>query len=358
MPCRQIFKADSERMMAENATLSLEHISFSFGKTQAVQDFSLDVAAGSFTTLLGPSGCGKTTLLRLISGFLQPDSGTIKINGVDQAGIAPDKRKVGMVFQDYALFPHLTVEQNLLYGLKIQKKPRDEAYALIHQTARILGIANLLERYPHELSGGQQQRVALGRALALKPLILLMDEPLSSLDAKLRALVREELSDIQRDLGITTMYVTHDQEEALSLSDSIAVIHHGALQQAGTPQDIYFAPQNKFVADFVGRANIVERDGVAQMIRPEWFVIAPADDNAALPAGGGVHTSDGAPVEHNTVLRGLVLSSSFLGSTIRYRIKCDAVSGGIAIVDAHTSDGKPLANGARVRLTVMHSYAL
>ncbi|MDE5798676.1 MAG: ABC transporter ATP-binding protein [Treponemataceae bacterium] len=322
--------------MADRATLSLEHISFSFGKTAAVHDVSLEVAAGSFTTLLGPSGCGKTTLLRLISGFLAPDAGTIKINGVDQSGIAPDRRKVGMVFQDYALFPHLTVEKNLLYGLRIQKKPNDEARALMHQTARLLGIAHLLERYPHELSGGQQQRVALGRALVLKPLVLLMDEPLSSLDAKLRALVRDELQDIQRDLGVTTMYVTHDQEEALSLSDCIAVINHGSLQQVGSPQDIYFSPRNAFVADFVGRANFIERGGTTQMIRPEWL--------AFVSAGGD--------------LTGTVLSASFFGGSIRYRIQCDGVAGGVVIMDERTRDGTAIGAGQVVHLAITHAYTL
>ena len=323
-------------MMADRATLSLEHISFSFGKTAAVHDVSLEVAAGSFTTLLGPSGCGKTTLLRLISGFLAPDAGTIKINGVDQSGIAPDRRKVGMVFQDYALFPHLTVEKNLLYGLRIQKKPDDEARALMHQTARLLGIAHLLERYPHELSGGQQQRVALGRALVLKPLVLLMDEPLSSLDAKLRALVRDELQDIQRDLGVTTMYVTHDQEEALSLSDCIAVINHGSLQQVGSPQEVYFSPRNAFVADFVGRANFIERGGTTQMIRPEWL--------AFVSAGGD--------------LTGTVLSASFFGGSIRYRIQCDGVAGGVVIMDERTRDGTAIGVGQVVHLAITHAYTL
>ena len=323
-------------MMADRATLSLEHISFSFGKTAAVHDVSLEVAAGSFTTLLGPSGCGKTTLLRLISGFLAPDAGTIKINGVDQSGIAPDRRKVGMVFQDYALFPHLTVEKNLLYGLRIQKKPDDEARALMHQTARLLGIAHLLERYPHELSGGQQQRVALGRALVLKPLVLLMDEPLSSLDAKLRALVRDELQDIQRDLGVTTMYVTHDQEEALSLSDCIAVINHGSLQQVGSPQEVYFSPRNAFVADFVGRANFIERGGTTQMIRPEWL--------AFVTAGGD--------------LTGTVLSASFFGGSIRYRIQCDGVAGGVVIMDERTRDGTAIGAGQVVHLAITHAYTL
>ena len=336
--------------MAERASLSLEHLTFSFGKVDAVNDFSLEVQPGSFTTLLGPSGCGKTTLLRLISGFLEPAQGCVKINGIDQKGIAPDRRKVGMVFQDYALFPHLTVEQNLLYGLKIQKKPKDEAYALIHQTARLLGIANLLERYPHELSGGQQQRVALGRALVLKPLILLMDEPLSSLDAKLRALVREELQDIQRDFGITTVYVTHDQEEALSLSDSIAVINHGVLQQTGTPQNVYFKPANKFVADFVGRANFIEHEGGIKMVRPEWMVLREIGDG---------HADDSrAATDSGLCLSGTVISFAFLGESIRYRVKCEAVTGGIAVVDMRTSTGDAIPAGSSVILSVQNSYDL
>ncbi|MDE7140211.1 MAG: ABC transporter ATP-binding protein, partial [Treponemataceae bacterium] len=240
------------------------------------------------------------------------------------------------VFQDYALFPHLTVEKNLLYGLRIQKKPDDEARALMHQTARLLGIAHLLERYPHELSGGQQQRVALGRALVLKPLVLLMDEPLSSLDAKLRALVRDELQDIQRDLGVTTMYVTHDQEEALSLSDCIAVINHGSLQQVGSPQEVYFSPRNAFVADFVGRANFIERDGTTQMIRPEWL--------AFVAAGGD--------------LTGTVLSASFFGGSIRYRIQCDGVAGGVVIMDERTRDGMAMGAGQVVHLAITHAYTL
>ena len=333
-------------MMAEGASLSLEHLSFSFGKTDAVNDISLEVQPGSFTTLLGPSGCGKTTLLRLISGFLIPDSGTVRINGIDQKDIAPDRRKVGMVFQDYALFPHLTVEQNLLYGLKIQKKPKDEAYALIHQTARLLEIVNLLERYPHELSGGQQQRVALGRALVLKPLILLMDEPLSSLDAKLRALVREELQDIQKDFGITTVYVTHDQEEALSLSDTIAVINHGQLQQTGTPQDVYFTPKNAFVADFVGRANFIADGGKTKLVRPEWISLHRENDVQAA-------SKDAA-----AVISGRVISSAFLGENIRYRIKTEAVSGGIAIVDERTRTGKPVAIGEKVLLALHNVYEM
>lgn len=343
--------------MAENASLSIEHVSFSFGKTSAVHDFSLEVAAGSFTTLLGPSGCGKTTLLRLISGFLEPQTGCIKINGINQEGVPPNMRNVGMVFQDYALFPHLTVEKNLLYGLKLKKDVEKSQWSgLIHQTARILGLSALLERYPHELSGGQQQRVALGRALVLKPCILLMDEPLSSLDAKLRTQVREELQDIQRQLGITTIYVTHDQEEALSLSDTVAVIHHGQLQQVGSAQEIYFAPKNRFVADFVGRANFIESQpaggGAVRMVRPEWLRVTEMPEKASAaalsPAG---EAAEG-------LLTGSIISASFTGSLIRYRVRSSAFSGGLAVADMPTTDGKALPVGSRVALTVCKDYWL
>ncbi len=350
--------------MAEGASLSIEHVSFSFGKTDAVRDFSLQVAPGSFTTLLGPSGCGKTTLLRLISGFLEPKSGSITINGVNQAGVAPNLRQVGMVFQDYALFPHLTVEQNLLYGLKLKKEVRKDAWnGLIQQTARILGLSALLERYPHELSGGQQQRVALGRALVLKPCILLMDEPLSSLDAKLRTQVREELQDIQRQLKITTVYVTHDQEEALSLSDAVAVINHGALQQVGTAQEIYFTPKNRFVADFVGRANFIEdapatahgtSEGAVYMVRPDWITILPANEDADTKTASAAQ----APLTEQAVFTGTILSASFIGSCIRYRVRCAAFSGACAVVESQTSDGSFFPTGTKVYVRVQKKYKI
>ena len=194
--------------------IKLENITFGYKKSPVIENFNLEIEEGSFTTLLGSSGCGKTTLLRLLAGFLEPTGGKIFINDELQNGILPDKRKIGMVFQNYALFPHMTVEQNLLYGLKIKKSTKEEKARfneIVNNTAQVLGIKDLLYRFPHELSGGQQQRVALGRSLVLEPKVLLMDEPLSSLDANLRAMVREELKEIQKKLGITTIYVTHDQ---------------------------------------------------------------------------------------------------------------------------------------------------
>ena len=306
------------------AFLFLDKISFSYNNTEVIKDFSLDVEKGNFTTLLGSSGCGKTTILKLISGFLEPQSGTITINGKKINGVLPNKRKIGMVFQDYALFPHMTVEQNLLYGLKLEKgfsKNKKSALKTVLETAQSLGIEEFLKRFPSELSGGQQQRVALGRVLVLKPDLLLMDEPLSSLDTKLRIKVREELKEIQKKLGITTIYVTHDQEEALGLSDKIAVINNGQIIQYDTPEKIYFEPKDKFVAAFVGRANIFKdtETNKEYMIRPEWFTISK--------------------IQKEFSLTGKIVSVEFLGSYTRYKVKLNNLNQ-IVTCDNMTFDEK------------------
>lgn len=263
---------------------------------KAVDNFSLNVPHGSFTTLLGPSGCGKTTLLRMISGFLTQDSGEIFICGENQKNIPPEKRTVGIVFQDYALFTHLTARKNIEYGLKVRNVPKAERDTLVEEIAVKLGLSDELEKFPHEMSGGQQQRVALGRVLVLKPKILLMDEPLSNLDAKLRIRVREELKDLQSEIGITTIYVTHDQTEALSLSDQIAVIQKGKLEQCGTPKEIYETPKTHFAADFVGDAIFVhDQQGKEFVIRPEWISLALADKSSASGScsASGSHSASG-----------------------------------------------------------------
>lgn len=304
--------------------LSIENICFSYGKTDVIKGFSLEVEEGSFTTLLGSSGSGKTTLLRLISGFLEPSSGLIKVNGKTMNGILPNKRQMGFVFQDYALFPHMTVEQNLFYGLKIKRQTKEakkENLELVLKTAENLGIVDLLGRFPSELSGGQQQRVALGRALVLKPSVLLMDEPLSSLDTNLRQKVREELKEIQQKLKITTVYVTHDQEEALSLSDKIAVMNKGKLLQYGTPHEIYFEPKDRFTAEFIGRANFLGKI----MVRPEWIRL---EKNFA-----------------DAEFYGTVESSEFLGAFTRYKVSLD---GKIIAVDQPTVLSEKISKGDKV----------
>ena len=331
--------------MDKDFALRLKNISFSYkkGKTSAkveqaehtIKDFSLDVEKGSFTTLLGPSGCGKTTLLRLISGFLEPQQGEIELDGVNQKGIEPNKRKIGMVFQDYALFPHMTVRKNIEFGLKLNKDTKAEADKKISQIAETLNLEDLLERYPDELSGGQQQRVALARALVLNPQVLLMDEPLSSLDSKLRERVREELRAVQQKLKITTVYVTHDQEEALSLSDKIAVINNGRLLQYGTPRDLYFKPQDNFTADFVGRANFVSIGGERFIIRPEWFELNKSEEKGDI--------------------EGIVQSASFLGDKTRFIIKVQA-SDSIITADLFTLETNYLEPGSLVSLNIKHKW--
>lgn len=338
-------------MNSSSASLTFKNVSFSFGNTRTIDDFFLEVKSGSFTTLLGPSGCGKTTLLKIVSGFLTPDSGSILIDDADCTFVPPEKRQIGMVFQDYALFPHMTVQKNLLYGLEIKNKnSKEENFAKIHKTARILGIANLLERFPHELSGGQQQRVALGRALVLEPKILLMDEPLSSLDAKLRTQVREELKDVQSQIGITTLYVTHDQEEALSLSDTIAVLKAGKLQQVGTPRQIYFEPANDFVADAVGRANFIKltdlnefeidnpslKEAKTLTVRPEWFLKINAGEKET---------------KNCLTVSGTVVSTAFLGQTTRYRIRLNNKTSQILTADLPTED-EDLPSGQKITLKI------
>lgn len=317
------------------AFLSIKNLFFSYKKTPVIADFSLEVREGTFTTLLGPSGCGKTTLLRLLGGFLEPASGKISMNGVTMNGILPNRRRVGVVFQDYALFPHLSVEQNLFYGLNIERngrKYKESNKKIVLEMAEILGISELLGRFPSELSGGQQQRVALGRVLVLKPNILLMDEPLSSLDANLRKKVRAELKEIQKRLKITTIYVTHDREEALSLSDEIAVINEGRILQHGTPRKLYFNPADRFTASFMGETNFLD----GRMVRPEWIEIFPAD-----------FFKEGQ--------KGVVTDVEFLGSFTRYKVQVD---GKTVLVDKNTVLQGAIKIGDEVRINILNECRL
>ena len=236
--------------------LSLRNIGKRYDGRAALDDLTLDILDGEFLTLLGPSGCGKTTLLRLIAGFEPPDTGTIALAGADITAVPPERRSLNTVFQSYALFPHLSVFENIAYGLRREKRPKDEIAARVAEALAMVELGDFARRKPHQLSGGQQQRVAIARALIKRPRLLLLDEPLSALDYKLRRAMQIELKRLQRELGITFLFVTHDQEEALSMSDRIAVLCDGALQQLGTPRDIYERPANLFTARFVGEANL------------------------------------------------------------------------------------------------------
>jgi putative spermidine/putrescine transport system ATP-binding protein len=239
------------------AFLKLEGLRKSFGPFVAVQGFSLEAERGEFISLLGPSGCGKTTVLRMVAGFESPSQGQVIIDGEDVTRLPPRARRIGMVFQSYALFPNLTVEGNIAFGLKVAGMAKDEIAGRVKEMLGLIGLPQLGGRYPSELSGGQQQRVALARAVAIRPRILLLDEPLSALDAKIRVSLREDLRAIQRELGITAIFVTHDQEEALALSHRVVVMSQGFVEQVGTPAEVYHTPRTPFVATFVGTANVL-----------------------------------------------------------------------------------------------------
>ncbi|PHQ81303.1 MAG: spermidine/putrescine ABC transporter ATP-binding protein PotA [Coxiella sp. (in: Bacteria)] len=243
----------------QQSILSLRNLSKSFDGESVLQPIDLEVKNGEFLTLLGPSGCGKTTLLRLLAGFETPDQGDVYINGECVNKVAPEQRNVNMVFQSYALFPHMTVFDNVAFGLKCQKVPAAEIKRRVTDTLKMVRMLDLATRKPDQLSGGQQQRVAIARAVINEPLVLLLDEPLSALDYHLRYNMQLELKALQRRLGITFVLVTHDQDEALSLSDRVVVMNHGCIEQIGTPRDIYEEPVNLFVAQFIGRANILEK---------------------------------------------------------------------------------------------------
>ena len=237
------------------AGLLIDHVSKDLGGRTIVTDMQLEVHAGELTCLLGPSGCGKTTTLRMIGGFLQPDAGRILIDGADVSTLAPERRPTAMVFQNYALWPHMTVFKNVAFGLKLRKLPKDEIRSRVESVLELVGLTHHVNSYPARISGGEQQRVALARALVLEPKVLLLDEPLSNLDAKLRVRVREDIREIQQRIGITTVFVTHDQDEALSISDRIAVMSGGKVEQYADPRTLYREPATHFVASFVGAMN-------------------------------------------------------------------------------------------------------
>ncbi|TAL05257.1 MAG: ABC transporter ATP-binding protein [Chloroflexota bacterium] len=315
--------------------LTLTNIQKSFGTMVAVEDFNLSATKGEFVSFLGPSGCGKTTTLRMIAGFETPTSGTIVLDGGDITYRPPNKRNIGMVFQSYALFPNMTVAQNVGFGLRVRKRPADQIQKRVTELLELIHLPDKANQFPYQLSGGQQQRVALARALAFEPEVLLLDEPLSALDAKIRVSLRQEIRAIQRQLGITTVYVTHDQEEALSLSDRVVVMSRGRVEQIGTPFEIYNFPATRFVASFVGQLNALPATVVdagsgrltvgGQEIRVSARIDAPAGSAMSLALRPEM-VSLGEGPEGSNRLAGTVADVDFLGAIVRMRIRlADAV---------------------------------
>ena len=282
------------------AIIEIRNLAKSFGSVRAVDGVDLDIHAGEFLTLLGPSGSGKTTVLRMIAGFETPDSGSIKLNGVDITYLPPYERDVNTVFQDYALFPHMDVISNIEYGLRVKGVAKDERREKAQRALEQVRLSGYENRKPHQLSGGQRQRVALARALVNRPSVLLLDEPLGALDLKLREQMQLELKELQREVGITFVFVTHDQEEALTMSDRIAAFNNGKIEQIDTPQNIYENPGTKFVAEFVGKTNSIEIQGARVNVRPEHIKVARSAST------------------HGRSFEGTLRDIIFVGATTRY----------------------------------------
>ncbi|WP_069650843.1 ABC transporter ATP-binding protein [Caloranaerobacter ferrireducens] len=307
--------------------LQLRQLTKEFDSIYAVKDLDLDINKGELVSILGPSGCGKTTTLKMIGGFLTPTRGSIILDDVDITNYPPNKRPTSTVFQSYALFPHMNVIQNVIYGLKYKGIGKKEALAKGENMLEIVGLKHYSHKDISQLSGGEQQRVALARALIMNPKVLLLDEPLSNLDAKLRIKMRNEIKNIQSHLGITMLYVTHDQEEALSISDRIVVMNKGKVEQVGTPKEIYCHPKSQFVADFIGRINIIEvENGEKIIVRPE---------NVKLSELSGKY-------------QGLVLQKQFMGAFVTYYVK---VENSVIQADVLSNDDKEWLVGESVYLS-------
>ena len=320
----------SGEIMNNNSAVIFRNVTKSFNGTDAVKDISFEVESGKLVTLLGPSGCGKTTTLRMIAGLELPSKGQILIGDEDVSRVSAAGRSVGMVFQSYALFPHMTVIENVRFGLSSKRKHKEESFTKAQEALRTVGLSHLEDRYPSELSGGQQQRVAIARSIVTKPKVLLFDEPLSNLDAKLRRQVRQDIRDLQRELGVTSVYVTHDQEEALAISDEIIVMKDGCISQVGSPHSLYQKPENQFVSQFIGEANKLSGillDGPAS---EHQFVISNTVlFNYSSNKEAGKHD---AFIRPNAIIRSNrnpttgkeftveVLSSTYLGSHVEYRL--------------------------------------
>ena len=341
------------------AYLDLTGLQKSFGTNRVVTDFNLQVAKGEFISLLGPSGCGKTTVLRMVAGFETPSAGAIKIEGRDMVALRPNQRNIGMVFQAYALFPNLTVAQNVGFGLKIAGISAKETETRVAEMLDLIGLPEKGPSFPFQLSGGQQQRVALARALAVRPRVLLLDEPLSALDAKIRVSLRAEIREIQQRLGITTIFVTHDQEEALSMSDRVVVMNGGIAEQVGTPFQIYNRPATRFVAGFVGSLNVFEAivqdpiNGTVTLGDTPLTLGQPLSRATGAKIGIAIRPEAaqlGQVPGQDVVLQGHIAEVHFMGAVIR--IKAD-VAGTIILLDTfNRSDTPPPHVGERADFSI------
>jgi iron(III) transport system ATP-binding protein len=337
--------------------VEIESVSLAYGATPVLGDVSINIEPGEFFALLGPSGSGKSTLLRIVAGFAQPQSGHIRIDGADITAIPPWRRDIGMVFQNYALWPHMTVAQNVAFGLEERRLPRADINRRTAAALELVGLADYGARRPNQLSGGQQQRVAVARTIAIEPKVLLLDEPLSNLDAKLRVHMRGELLALQRKLGITTIFVTHDQEEALSIADRVAVLDSGIIQQVGTPTELYDRPINRFIANFVGTINLVPGSvsDAARFTSPllgaHALSVVPGftgpAELAIRPHALMVIGADATAAPNRAWLDGIVAEREFLGEFMRYRIEA---SGAVFIADVPHFGGESHMPGARVKL--------
>ena len=344
--------------------VEFQDIALAYGKTEVLRDINLAIEPGEFFALLGPSGSGKSTLLRVIAGFARAQAGRVLLDGRDISAVPPWKRDIGMVFQNYALWPHMTVQDNVAFGLEERRLPRDEVRRKVAAALDLVGLSELAARRPSQLSGGQQQRVALARTIAIEPKVLLLDEPLSNLDAKLRVHMRSELLALQRKLGVTTIFVTHDQEEALSVADRVAVLDAGVIQQVGTPMELFDQPANRFIANFVGTINLYAgtlRPGAGAMLfqcpalgEIELSGVPTAVTGAAEIAFRPhvVALSDpAAPIERGLIrMQGRVAGREFLGEFIRYTV----MSGDAEIVadQAHYTGARSFAPGELVQLAI------
>jgi len=341
------------------AYLELQGLHRNFGAVKALNGIEVQLGQGEFLSLLGPSGCGKTTALRLVAGFDRPDAGRIVVDGKDVTSVAPAKRDMGMVFQAYSLFPNMTASQNVEFGLRIRGKAKSDRRKRVSELLELVGLGHAVDRFPHQLSGGMQQRVALARALAIEPRVLLLDEPLSALDAKVRVQLREEIRRIQLELGITTLYVTHDQEEALAISDHVAVMSGGVIEQMGTPSEMYTAPATPFVAEFIGTMNRLEAkildgasgevDFAGRQLRVDAARGRRTGERVLIlirPEALELEASTNGNVTGDNMLTGEVIAQTFLGPVTRLK-----VSGGL-IADMSTARAAALPVGAHVNARV------